>query len=193
MCIQNSRAVKHAKDDIERLQRAANSVTDLLRSVKRLLQRPDNTQPSTSHRLHVALKDCFRQLVQINTTLDIRKRRKTEDGIELQALKQPFERSSKMHRVCSGQNMKVDFQRQWRRLVRTVEHNKVNVIENVLYVPQHNAYGQSTNNTQTHQTVEQQNLYDLYTVSIYCAVGYTRLQNHLVLYVIIPFASRIAS
>lgn len=91
LCIQYSRTVKHAKDDIERLGGEVNSVTALLQAVERLLQNPDNTQLSTSLKLHGALKDCFSQLAQLNTTLNPGKTRKLMSSVGVRALKWPFE------------------------------------------------------------------------------------------------------
>jgi hypothetical protein len=91
LCIQYSLAVKHAKADIERLGEKVNSVTDLLRAVEWQLQRPNNTQLSTSQKLHGVLQDCFSQLTQLNTKLDPGKTRKTISRFGIRALKWPFE------------------------------------------------------------------------------------------------------
>jgi hypothetical protein len=91
LCVQYSRAVKHAKADIERLGREVNSITDLLRAVEGLLQRPDNTQLSASQKVHDALKDCLSQLVQLHTKLDPGRRRKVMSSFGVRALKWPFE------------------------------------------------------------------------------------------------------
>jgi hypothetical protein len=91
LCVQYSLAVKHAKTDIERLGGEVNRVTDLLRAVEKLLQRPDNMQLSTSQKLHDALKGCFSQLTQLDTQLDPGKTRKTMSRFGIRALKWPFE------------------------------------------------------------------------------------------------------
>jgi hypothetical protein len=91
LCVQYSLAVKHSKADIERLRGEVNRLTDLLRAVERLLQRPDNTQLSTSQKLHDALKDCFSQLTQLDMQLDAGKARKTMSRLGIRALKWPFE------------------------------------------------------------------------------------------------------
>jgi hypothetical protein len=91
LCVQYSLAVKHAKADIERLGEEVNSVTELLRGVQRLLQRPDNPQLSTSQKLCDALKDCFSQLTRLDTKLDPGKTRKTMSRLGIRALKWPFE------------------------------------------------------------------------------------------------------
>jgi len=91
LCAQYYLAVKHAKADIERLREEVNGVTDLLRAVERLLQRPNNTQLSTSEKLHNALKDCFSQLTQLDIQLDPGKTRKAMSRFGIRALKWPFE------------------------------------------------------------------------------------------------------
>ena len=91
LCIQYSLIVKHAKADIKRLGGEVNSVTELLQGVERLLQRPDDTQLSTSKKLRDALIDCFSQLAQLNTKLDPRKTWKTISRLGVRALKWPFE------------------------------------------------------------------------------------------------------
>ena len=91
LCVQYSLAVKHAKADIERLGREVNGVTDLLRAVEKLLQRPDNTQLSTSQKLHDALEGCFSQLTQLDTQLHPGKTRKIMSRFGIRALKWPFE------------------------------------------------------------------------------------------------------
>lgn len=91
LCVQYSLAVKHAKADIERLGEEVNSVTELLRGVQRLLQRPDNPQLSTSQKLRDALRDCFSQLTHLDTKLDPGKTRKTMSRLGIRALKWAFE------------------------------------------------------------------------------------------------------
>jgi Fungal N-terminal domain of STAND proteins len=91
LCIQYSLAVKHAKTDIEHLRGEVNSVTDLLRRVEQLLQRPDNTQLSASQKLRDALRDCFSQLTELKTKLNPGKTRKAMSNFGIRALKWPFE------------------------------------------------------------------------------------------------------
>jgi hypothetical protein len=90
-CIQYSRAVTHAKADIERLEAEVNSVTVLLKEVYQLLQRPGNTQLSTSQKLCNALKDCFLQLEQLNAKLEPGKKQRVMSRIGVRAFKWPFQ------------------------------------------------------------------------------------------------------
>ncbi|KAI9834042.1 MAG: hypothetical protein M1819_003327 [Sarea resinae] len=92
LCIQYSRAVKHAKLDIERLREEVISFAELLRAVERLLQGPDNKRLSTSQKLRDALGDCFLQLTQLNKTLDSGKKKKIMSRFGVRAFKWPFER-----------------------------------------------------------------------------------------------------
>lgn len=102
LCVQYSIAVKHAKADIERLGGEVNGLTDLLRSVDGLLEKPDNNQLLNSQKLSDAVKDCFSQLAWLNTKLDAGKTRKTMSRIVgIRALKWPFE-SKGVEKVING-------------------------------------------------------------------------------------------
>lgn len=93
ICVRYSLAVKDAKDDIDRFQREINSITDLLKHVKSMLERPDHTQLLTSTTLKDGLSSCSKQLLELATTLDPGRRRKVMSSFGLRALKWPFKTS----------------------------------------------------------------------------------------------------
>ena len=92
-CVRYSLAVKHAKDDIDRFRREINSITDLLKDVQRMKERPDHTQLLNSMKLKDALRSCSDQLLELSTTLDPGRRRKVMSSFGVRALKWPFEAS----------------------------------------------------------------------------------------------------
>jgi len=91
LCVEYSRAVKHAKDDIERLRREVGSLAEFLRELQQFLDGPHNAQLSTSPILCDALKSCRSQLTELEKKLNPGKRQKAMSRVGLRVLKWPFE------------------------------------------------------------------------------------------------------
>ena len=62
LCFQYSAAVKDAIKDIQRLQKKVEDIRDILRELKRLLDRPDKTRLSATDKLVASLEECLRRL-----------------------------------------------------------------------------------------------------------------------------------
>jgi hypothetical protein len=100
-CYQYSLAVKHAKNDITRLQGELKSLRDVLGEVQQLLDGPDSAKLSASQKLLEALKDGFSQLKTLDERLNPGKARKAMSRLGVRALKWPFE-SKEVDKVING-------------------------------------------------------------------------------------------
>lgn len=89
LCLQYSKAVKDAKDDIERVQRKISDITHILEQIKQLLDIQDKTRLSTT-RLFSSLAKCLKELENLQLKLEPEKGRKTMSRIGFRALKWPF-------------------------------------------------------------------------------------------------------
>lgn len=89
-CVQYSRDVKDSKADIGRFKQEVESVDNLLRHAKALLEGADKTSLSTLDELKNALAECETQLQQLNRALDPGNRWKGMSKIEVRALEWPF-------------------------------------------------------------------------------------------------------
>jgi Fungal N-terminal domain of STAND proteins len=90
LCFQYSVAVKNAKEDIGRLQRKVNDIKDVLGEVQQLLDGRDKTRLSATNKLLDSLKECFLQLEELKTQLELGKTRKAMSQFGVRALKWPF-------------------------------------------------------------------------------------------------------
>lgn len=90
LCFQYSVAVKDAGKDIERLQKKATDLENVLRRVNQLLDGRGKTKLSAAHDLTSSLNGCFLQLEDLRTRLDPGKTRKTKSRLGVRALKWPF-------------------------------------------------------------------------------------------------------
>jgi Fungal N-terminal domain of STAND proteins len=100
-CYQYSLAVKHAKNDITRLQAELKSLRDVLGEVQQILDGPDSAKLSASQKLFEALKDGFSQLKTLDERLNPSKARKAMSRMGVRALKWPFE-SKEVDKVING-------------------------------------------------------------------------------------------
>ena len=69
LCFQYSVAVKHAKEDIERLQKKVKDIEDVLDHLRRLLERSDNVRVPVSRELGASLQACLGQLQKLEKQL----------------------------------------------------------------------------------------------------------------------------
>lgn len=90
LCLQYSKAVKDAKDDIERVQRKISDITHILEQIKQLLDIQDKTRLSTTQGLFSSLAKCLKELENLQLKLEPEKGRKTMSRIGFRALKWPF-------------------------------------------------------------------------------------------------------
>ena len=101
LCSQYSAAVKDAKKDIERLQKKAEDISDVLGELKRLLDGPDKTRLSATHKLAASLKECLGRLQELETELKPGKTRKAMSRFGGRALKWPF-KSKEIEKIIAS-------------------------------------------------------------------------------------------
>lgn len=101
LCLQYSVAVKNAEKDIQRLQKKAADINDVLGKVKQLLDGGNKTKLSATHQLADSLKDCFLRLDELKTRLDPGKSRRTMSRFGVRALKWPFT-SEEVEKIVVG-------------------------------------------------------------------------------------------
>jgi hypothetical protein len=77
LCFQYSIAVKNAKNDIERIEKKVGDIKRVLESIKELLDGPHKARLSTTHGLFKSLKQCLRELQELNEELEPGKTRKS--------------------------------------------------------------------------------------------------------------------
>ena len=87
LCFRYSAAVKDAKEDIERLQKKVVDITHVLEELKQLLGQPNETRLSATNKLVDSLKECLRQLQELETKLKPGKTRKALSRYGGRALK----------------------------------------------------------------------------------------------------------
>ncbi|OAF98603.1 uncharacterized protein CC84DRAFT_1234386 [Paraphaeosphaeria sporulosa] len=90
LCLQYSKAVRGAKDDIERVQGKVSDITHILEQIKQLLDSQDKTQLSATQGLFSSLTKCLKELENLQVELEPGKGRKTMSRIGFRALKWPF-------------------------------------------------------------------------------------------------------
>lgn len=101
LCFHYSVAIKDAKYDIERLQKKVVDLQNVLKAVKHLLDERDNTRLPATQKLTGSLKDCFLQLEELKTMLDLGKTRKAMSRLGVRALKWPFT-SKEIEKIING-------------------------------------------------------------------------------------------
>ena len=101
LCFQYSKAVKDAKDDIERVQRKVGDIAYILEQIKQLLDSQDKTRLSTTQGLSSSLAQCLKELGNLQIGLEPGKGRKTMSRIGLRALRWPFT-SKQVDKVVSN-------------------------------------------------------------------------------------------
>lgn len=101
LCYQYSTAVKDAIKDIQRLQKKVEDIRDILQQLKRLLDGPDKTRLSATHKLADSLTKCLRQLQELDTQLTPGKSRKAMSRLGARALKWPF-KSKEVEKIVAN-------------------------------------------------------------------------------------------
>ena len=91
LCLQYSKDVQGARDDIARLQRTTTDLQNMSKSVKELLDGPHRERLKASRELRATLDDSQRQLEQLKNKLTPNTPRAAMKRIGLRALKWPFE------------------------------------------------------------------------------------------------------
>ena len=91
LCLQYSKDVQGARDDIARLQRTTTDLHNMSRSVKELLDGPHRERLKASRQLQDTLHDSREQLEQLDNKLTPSTSRTTMRRFGLRALKWPFE------------------------------------------------------------------------------------------------------
>lgn len=90
VCLQYSKDVKNAKDDILRLLQEVNSLRSTSDDVKRLLDGPKGTRLKSSQKLSSAVNNSQCKLEKIRQELEPRGTRKAMSRVGIRALKWPF-------------------------------------------------------------------------------------------------------
>lgn len=90
LCFQYAAAVKDAKKDIERLRKKVIDIERVLEGIKQLLDGWDEARLVTTHKLSNSLKECLRQLEDLEKRLEPGKTHKVMRKVGLQALRWPF-------------------------------------------------------------------------------------------------------
>jgi NACHT domain len=85
--------VKNARDDIERLQREAQGLKAALERVQSLCDGPNGVKLQESQSLREGVKDCKKQLAQLETKLEPRTRNKLMSRYGMRALRWPLKRN----------------------------------------------------------------------------------------------------
>jgi hypothetical protein len=91
LCLQYSRAVKHAKDDIERVDKDVTNLKIVVKDLQDLLDSPDGTRLQTSQKLRDALEGSRAQLGSLLDRLTPSRRRQAMKQFGLCSLKWPFD------------------------------------------------------------------------------------------------------
>ena len=91
LCLQYSKDVQGARDDIARLERTATELRNWSERVKGLLNGPHGESLKASQQLRATLDDSQRQLEQLKNKLTPNTPRAAMKRIGLRALKWPFE------------------------------------------------------------------------------------------------------
>jgi Fungal N-terminal domain of STAND proteins len=91
VCVQYSHEVKHAAEDVDRLQSEVKSLQSVLQNVKQLLDDSNCAKLSTSPMLSKEIDGCKSELTTLDQRLKAGKSRKTMSRVGFQALKWPFE------------------------------------------------------------------------------------------------------
>jgi uncharacterized protein YoxC len=82
--------VKNARDDIERLQREAQGLKATLDRVQSMCDSPNGVKLHESQSLHEAVKDCKKQLDQLETKLEPRTTKKLMSRYGMRTLRWPL-------------------------------------------------------------------------------------------------------
>jgi hypothetical protein len=98
VCVQYSRGVKHAAEDIDRLQGEVKSLQDVLQNAKQLLDGSNGARLLASPSLSKEIDGCGSDLIALDQRLNPGKSRKAMSRVGFRALKWPFE-SKAVHEI----------------------------------------------------------------------------------------------
>lgn len=101
LCFQYSVAVKNAKEDIQRLQKKADTIGYTLGELKQQLGRPDGTRLSTTRKSTESLQECLALLQKLEIQLESGKTRKAISRLGGRALKWPF-KSKEIEKILAS-------------------------------------------------------------------------------------------
>ena len=90
LCSKYLIAVRNSRKDIDRFQKKVTKIRDVFAQVKQLLNGHNKMLLLTTHNLSDSLKECLRDLGELETQLKPSKTHKTMSQFELRALKWPF-------------------------------------------------------------------------------------------------------
>jgi hypothetical protein len=109
LCFEYSIAVKHAKKDIDRLQRSVTDNFGVMEEVKHLFDKHDKTRLPTTHKLLSSLEECHHQLQGLKAQLEPGKTQKVMSRFGVRALKWPFTSKRVEEMVTSLEKYKQTF------------------------------------------------------------------------------------
>jgi hypothetical protein len=101
VCVKYSRGIKHAAEDIDRLQGEVKGLQDVLQNVKQLLNGSNSARLSASPRLSKEIDGCRSELTALDQRLNPSKSRKAMRRVGFRALKWPFENKA-VYEIISG-------------------------------------------------------------------------------------------
>ena len=90
LCFEYSVAVKGAKEDVERLQQKVKDLGGILRHLRQLCERSDNTRVPVIRELAPSLQGCLDQLQKLEKPLKQGKRQRFMSRLGVRALTWPF-------------------------------------------------------------------------------------------------------
>jgi hypothetical protein len=90
LCSQYITAVKHAREEIECIQKKVGDIKQIVEGIKKVLDGPHKAQLSTTHGLIKSLEQYLQQLQQLKEQLMPGKTRKAMSQFGIRALKWPF-------------------------------------------------------------------------------------------------------
>ncbi|RFU81388.1 vegetative incompatibility het-e-1 [Trichoderma arundinaceum] len=91
LCLQYSKDVKHAKDDILRLRGQISDLENASKTIQELLESPNSAKLKASQQLHVAIHSSQSQLQGLHDSLRPRTARQAMSRLGLRSLKWPFQ------------------------------------------------------------------------------------------------------
>ena len=91
LCLQYSKDVKHAKDDIIRLRKQVIDLENVSASVTGLLDGPNGPKLKSSQHLRAAMLECRSQLERLHEKLSPKKSRQAMSRLGFRSLQWPFQ------------------------------------------------------------------------------------------------------
>ncbi|KAF5131542.1 hypothetical protein E5D57_007897 [Metarhizium anisopliae] len=91
LCLQYSKDVKHAKDDIDRVRRHANDLESASLAARQLLDGPNGANLRASQSLQGAIQNSLSHLAGLRGTLSSKTARQVMHRLGVRSLKWPFQ------------------------------------------------------------------------------------------------------